>query len=99
VSETFGISVVEAMACGLPVVAARVGGMLETVVDGETGLLVDPEQPAALADALVSLLQDAERSRRMGASGRARAAARFSWGARADKLLATYRMVLDRDHA
>jgi glycosyltransferase involved in cell wall biosynthesis len=99
VSETFGISVVEAMACGLPVVAARVGGMVETVVDGETGLLVEPEQPAALADAITSLLQDAERSRRMGASGRARAAARFSWGARADKLLATYRMVLGREHA
>jgi glycosyltransferase involved in cell wall biosynthesis len=99
VSETFGISVVEAMACGLPVVAARVGGMVETVVEGETGLLVEPEQPAALADAIVSLLQDAERSRKMGASGRARAVARFSWGARADKLLATYRMILDRDHA
>ena len=98
-SESFGISLVEGMACGLPVVGTRVGGMVETVVDGETGLLVEPEQPAALADAIVSLLQDAARSRRMGASGRARAVARFSWGARADKLLATYRMVLGRDHA
>jgi glycosyltransferase involved in cell wall biosynthesis len=98
-SESFGISVVEAMACGLPVVATRVGGMVETVVDGETGLLVEPEQPAALADAIVSLLQDAERSRKMGTGGRARAVACFSWGAQADKLLCTYRMVLDRDRA
>ena len=98
-SESFGISIVEGMACGLPVVGTRVGGMLETVVDGETGLLVEPERPDLLADAIVSLLQDPERSRRMGASGRARAVARFSWEARADKLLSTYRTVLERERA
>jgi glycosyltransferase involved in cell wall biosynthesis len=71
--ETFGISVVEAMAFGLPVVATNVGGLSEVVEDGVTGILVPPHDAAALADAITSLLRDSNRRRRMGAAGRERA--------------------------
>ncbi len=67
--EGFGISYVEAGAQGLPVVAGDVGGALDAVVDGETGLLVDPVSPEAVAGALVELLQDRERAKRMGRAG------------------------------
>jgi glycosyltransferase involved in cell wall biosynthesis len=70
----------EAMACGLPVVAARLPGTEELVVDGETGLLVPPEQPEALALALESVLRDPERRRRMGEAGRERVRRHFDGG-------------------
>ena len=76
--EGFGIVFVEAGAQGLPVVAGRVGGALDAVVDGETGLLVDPESPEAIANALVELLRDPERARRMGRAGWERARS-LSW--------------------
>jgi glycosyltransferase involved in cell wall biosynthesis len=72
-SEGLPISVLEAMAAGLPVVASDVGGLREQVVDGETGLLVPAGDPERLADALRSLLDDAPRRAAMGAAGRARA--------------------------
>ena len=92
-NEPFGMPVAEAMAAGLPVVASRVGGIPEIVVDGETGRLVPPNDAGALADALVRLL-DAEALRRaLGEAGRRRAAAVFSWDAIAARLLALYREV------
>jgi len=95
-SESFGISMVEGMASGVPVVGTRVGGMLETVVDGETGLLVEPERPDLLAEALVSLLEDPERAKQMGAKGRTRALERFTWRARAERLISAYEVVLKK---
>jgi starch synthase len=77
--EAFGLSFVEAMAFGLPVVGSRIEAIPEIVAHGETGLLVPPGDPAALADALTTLLADPARARRMGAAGRARVAERFSW--------------------
>lgn len=94
-SESFGISIVEGMACGIPVVGTKVGGMLETIRDGETGLLVEPERPDLLANAVVSLLNDSEAAGKLGAKGRERAVEHFSWRARADRLLSAYRKVLD----
>jgi glycosyltransferase involved in cell wall biosynthesis len=91
--DPFPLVNVEAMAAGTPVVASRVGGIPEAVVDGETGLLVPPADPAALAGALTSLVDDAERRQRMGAAARARAAA-FTWEKAADRLDDLYREVL-----
>jgi glycosyltransferase involved in cell wall biosynthesis len=76
-SEGMPISVLEAMAAGLPVVASSVGGIPEQVVDGETGLLVPPDNPAALACALQCLLDEPELRARMGAAGRRRAVELF----------------------
>jgi glycosyltransferase involved in cell wall biosynthesis len=76
-SEGMPVSVLEAMAAGLPVVASRVGGVPELVAEGESGLLVDPGEPDELAAALLRLVQDPELRRRLGAAGRARAEQRF----------------------
>ena len=74
--EAFPIGVLEALACGVPQVATDVGGTRE-IVDEQTGMLVPPRDPAALADALVALLTDAPRRERLGRAARARHAERF----------------------
>ncbi len=75
--EGFGIAILEAMAAGRPVVATAVGGIPEVVVHGETGLLVPPGDPVAMADALHELLAHPERARALGARGRERAREKF----------------------
>jgi len=79
--EGFGVACLEAMAHGRPVVASAVGGLLDLVVDGETGIHVEPGDVTGLRSALQRLLGDGELRRRMGAAGRRRAAERFSWDA------------------
>lgn len=71
-SEGIALTLLEAMAAGLPVVATRVGGNVEVVAEGETGLLVPPRSPAALAEALLTLLGDRRKRREMGRAGRER---------------------------
>jgi len=103
--EPMGIVNLEAMACETPVVATATGGIPDVVVDGETGLLV-PIEPgddgtgaprdgdtfvAALADAMVRVLDDPDRSDAMGRAGRARAVERFSWRSIAEQTLEVYR--------
>ena len=83
----------EAAACGVPQVAGDSGGAAEAVADGDTGLVVGtPNDPAAVARALASLLDDDDRRRRMGAAGRERAVHAFSY----DVLAARLAGVLDR---
>jgi len=77
-AEPFALGGLEAMACGLPLVATHVGGFPEMVTTGENGLLVPPRDPAALAAALIRLLGDATLRRRMGAAARARVERDFS---------------------
>jgi glycosyltransferase involved in cell wall biosynthesis len=86
--EAFGLSVLEPMVRGVPVVASRVGGIPEVVVDGETGLLVPAADEAALSVALMRLLSDPEERSRMGANGRSRARQQFSMDAELDQLVA-----------
>ncbi|MEA3407267.1 MAG: glycosyltransferase [Chloroflexota bacterium] len=92
--EGLPIAILEAMAAGLPVVATRVGGVPEVVVDGETGLLVPPGDPDALAQAILRLLRDPDLRHRMGQAGRARVAEHFSVEQMVRKTEALYERLL-----
>lgn len=94
VSELLGLSTLEAMASGTPVVASRVGGLAEVVVDGATGYLVEPGDVEGLRSGLDMLLSDAGRARRMGDAARARVLERFTWEACAQRCLAAYRAIV-----
>jgi glycosyltransferase involved in cell wall biosynthesis len=92
--EGLGVAVLEAMAAGLPVIASRVGGLPEAVVDGETGLLVTPEDVAALAAAIARLARDRALADRLGTAGAARVRAHFTMSTMADATLAVYRRLV-----
>ncbi|MFA6108616.1 MAG: glycosyltransferase family 1 protein [Candidatus Latescibacterota bacterium] len=94
-TETFGNVVVEAMASGLPVVAAAAGGPLELVEDGRTGRLVPPGDPAALVRAVGELLRDPERAGELGRTGRTRAEC-LSWEEVLDTVIHGYEWALER---
>ncbi len=79
VNELFGLAVVEAMACGCPVIASRAASLPEIVADGETGLLVQPSSVSALVAAIAGLEADPGRWRRLALGARERVEARFTW--------------------
>jgi glycosyltransferase involved in cell wall biosynthesis len=91
--EPFGMVPLEAMACGVPVVATAVGGMRETVQDGVTGTLVHGHDPSTVAAAVRPYLQDQGLRERTGLAGRARACARYSWEAVAAETVKVYEAV------
>jgi starch synthase len=108
VYEPFGIINLEAMACRAPVVASATGGILEVVVDGDTGYLVPfaadattgfPSEPAQfsqdLATRITELLDDPEKAKRMGEAGRRRVEEKFSWTAIAAQTIELYRKLID----
>jgi phosphatidylinositol alpha-1,6-mannosyltransferase len=86
--EGFGITYVEAGACGLPVIGGRTGGTGEAIIEGVTGLRVDPYDAGALAAVILSLLQDPAYARRLGDEGRARAVREFAWPGQTARLKA-----------
>ena len=90
VSELLGLSVLEAMASGTPVVCSRIGGVPEIVADGETGYLVEPGDVDALRARLGELLADPVRADRMGRAARESVVERFTWEACAGRCLAAY---------
>ncbi|MEN6450267.1 MAG: glycosyltransferase family 1 protein [Thermoguttaceae bacterium] len=93
--EPFGITPVEAMACGTPVIGAEVGGIQYTVLDGRTGYLVPPKDPDALAERLAALFRRPRLMRRMGRAGIARVNRLFTWRGVANRLASVYEAVLD----
>jgi glycosyltransferase involved in cell wall biosynthesis len=92
--EPFGIVPLEAMACGVPVVVAQVGGLVDSVLDGVTGLHVPPRSPIALAQALRELLADERRCVDLALGGTRRANRRYGWARIASDTLAVYSDVI-----
>ena len=92
-TETFGNVVTEALASGLPVVAPRKGGVVDSVIPEKTGVLVPPGDPRAFADAVVSLLSDEGRRARLAEGARSHAITR-TWPLILDKLLSSYEEVV-----
>jgi len=88
--EPFGIVPLEAMACGVPVVASAVGGLVDTVVDGVNGVHVPPRRPGLVAAAVAELLADPERRAALGATGARRAQRRYGWDRIARSTLEVY---------
>ncbi|SRR5579875_468922 len=93
--EPFGMVPLEAMACGVPPVVSAVGGLRESVVDGETGLHVPPGEPRRLADTLGALFADPALARRLGEAGARRAGAVYGWPRVAARTAAVYQQVVD----
>jgi glycosyltransferase involved in cell wall biosynthesis len=94
VSELLGLAAIESMASGTPVVASRLGGLPEVVVDGETGFLVEPGDSEELGARLEELLADPQRARRMGEAARRVVLERYTWDACARRCLEAYRQLL-----
>lgn len=93
-SETFGMSLVEAMACEVPVVATSVGGMKEIVTNKKNGFFVPPNNPKALATAIATLLNDRKLCKSMGAVGRETAITYYSWDKICNQLIKIYRQII-----
>ncbi|HXE72544.1 MAG TPA: glycosyltransferase family 4 protein [Candidatus Nitrosotenuis sp.] len=94
--EGLGVAILEAMALGRPTVCTAVGGVLDVVVDGETGYLVPPRDPEALARRILELLGDPEKAAAMGAAGRRRVETEFREDEANRRMLGLYRHLLER---
>ncbi|MCC7162355.1 MAG: glycosyltransferase family 4 protein [Anaerolineae bacterium] len=95
--ETYGMTNIEAMACAIPVVSTNVGGPSETIVDGETGFLVPPKDPRALAARVIQLLNDARLRRELGFNGRKRVETHYALRNSVAQLERAYTNALGKD--
>jgi glycosyltransferase involved in cell wall biosynthesis len=94
--ECLGLSMIQAMACGKPVVGSRINGIPEVIVDGETGFLVEPNSALGCADSIITLLGDSTLRERMGVAGRARAVNQFNQDVLVRELEEAYRSIMSR---
>ncbi|MCM2272373.1 MAG: glycosyltransferase [candidate division Zixibacteria bacterium] len=92
--ESFGVAALEASACGRPVIASNVGGIPEVVLNNLTGVLVPPEDPAALAEAIIRLVQDRASQQQMGEAGQRYVMANYTWEKSLDLMATLYERVL-----
>jgi len=97
--ESFGVTIIEAMAAGLPVVATRVGAVPELISDGQSGLLVEAASSSAIADAVINLFTNARLRNSISCAGRETASKQFSWETICSALIQMYRDVQDTNAA
>jgi D-inositol-3-phosphate glycosyltransferase len=97
--EPFGLTPLEAMACGRPVIGSAVGGLTYTIADGVTGVLVPPRDPSALAARLIELARHPALGERMGRAARARVEREFTWERVAERTDQLYRAVMEEHRA
>lgn len=94
-NEPFGLVITEAMAAGLPVIATNAGGAIEIVLNNKTGLLVSPDQPASLANAIGILLENEYLAQTFGKAGQKRAFEKFDLDRMVEEIIAVYSMILE----
>lgn len=93
--ESFGVSAVEAMACGLPIIATRVSGFCEVVDDNETGFLVEVNDKEAMSEKMLKLYKDETLRKDMGKKGRSKVEALYSWEICVDNMIGLYREIIE----
>ena len=93
-SESFGVAIIEASACEVPVIVSDAGGLPEVVADGESGLVIPRDAPMCLARALIRLAADAPLRRRLGEAGRLRVMREYEWSTCVDRMIAAYGEVI-----
>lgn len=98
-SESFGVAIIEASACAVPVIVSDVGGLPEVVAHGETGLVIPRDAPMCFARALASLALDPSLRRRLGSAGRSNVMRDYEWSGCVDQMIATYGEVIAEEEA
>ncbi|MCH7818930.1 MAG: glycosyltransferase [Candidatus Marinimicrobia bacterium] len=93
-SETFGVAVIEASSCAIPVIASDIGGLSEVVVDGETGYLIPPRNEEAIAEKIIKLIEEPELRQNLGANGRKFVLDNYDWNLCAKKMEEVYESIL-----
>ena len=95
-AEGFGMVIIEAQACGTPVIGTTVGGIPYAIKNGESGLLVPPKDSEKLADAIIKILGDDDLSQKKGHAGYEQVRKEFTWGKSTEKFLKILEEVLDK---